>query len=62
MTEAAGILAAGILRGRKRDLNRIRRDRSFSDFGLDVFAPISVHGDKPLPNPQRGSEAKWSNV
>ena len=51
MTEAAGILAAGILRGRKREMNRIRKDRSFSEPGLDVFVEKSVHcTNKPLPN------------
>ena len=51
MTEVAGILAAGILRGRKREMNQIRKDRSFSDSGLDVFVGKSVHcTNKPLPN------------
>ena len=51
MTEVAGILAAGILRGRKREMNRIKIDRSFSDSGLDVFVGKSVHcTNKPLPN------------
>lgn len=50
MTEVAGILAAGILRGRKREMNKIRRDSSFSDSGLDVFVEKSVHCiNKPLP-------------
>lgn len=50
MTEAAGILAAGILRGRKRQMNQIKKDRSFSDLGLDVFGETSVHwNSKPLP-------------
>lgn len=49
MTEVAGILAAGILRGRKREMNRIRKDSSFSDSGLDVFVGKSVHCNKPLP-------------
>ena len=50
MTEVAGILAAGILRGRKREMNRIKIDRSFSDSGLDVFVQKSVHSNnKPLP-------------
>ena len=50
MTEVAEILAAGILRGRKREMNRIRKDRSFSDSGLDVFVGKSVHcTNKPLP-------------
>lgn len=50
ITEAAGILAAGILRGRKREMNRIRKERSFSGSGLDVFVEKSVHSNKPLPN------------
>ena len=49
MTEAAGILAAGILRGRKREMNQIKKDRSFSGNGLDVFVGKSVHSNKPLP-------------
>jgi|GEM_PF-1632050 len=50
MTEVAGILAAGILRGRKREMNQIRKDSSFSDSGLDVFVQKSVHSNnKPLP-------------
>jgi len=50
MTEVAGILAAGILRGRKREMNQIRKDRSFSDSGLDLCAGRSVHwNSKPLP-------------
>ena len=50
MTEVAGILAAGILRGRKREMNRIRKDRSLTDSGLDVFVGKSVHcTNKPLP-------------
>ncbi|NLN76242.1 MAG: hypothetical protein GX139_08010 [Armatimonadetes bacterium] len=50
MTETAGILAAGILRGRKREMNQIKKDRSFSDPGLDVFGQTSVHwNNKPLP-------------
>lgn len=50
MTEVAGILAAGILRGRKREMNQIKKDRSFSDSGLDVFVGKSVHcTNKPLP-------------
>ena len=51
MTEAVGILAAGILRGRKREMNQIRKGRSLSDSGLDVFVGKSVHcTNKPLPN------------
>lgn len=50
MTEAASILAAGILRGRKRQMNQIRKDRSFSDLGLDLSLERSVHcNNKPLP-------------
>lgn len=50
MTEAARILAAGILRGRKRKMNQIRKDRSFSDLGLDLSLERSVHwSNKPLP-------------
>lgn len=50
MTEVAGILAAGILRGRKREMSQIRKGRSFSDSGLDVFVGKSVHcTNKPLP-------------
>lgn len=50
MTEVAGILAAGILRGRKREMNQIKKDRSFSYLGLDLCAGRSVHwNSKPLP-------------
>ncbi len=50
MTEAAGILAAGILRGRKREMNQMKKARSFSDSGLDLCAGRSVHwNSKPLP-------------
>ena len=49
MTEVAGILAAGILRGRKREMSQIRKGRSFENTGLDVFVEKSVHCTKPLP-------------
>ncbi|MCL4553493.1 MAG: hypothetical protein M1305_08140 [Candidatus Marsarchaeota archaeon] len=50
MTEAAGILAAGIIRRRKRQMKEIRRSQSFSTNGLDVFVEKSVHcTNKPLP-------------
>lgn len=49
MTEVAGILAAGILRRRRREMNQIRKDRSLPSFGLDVFLEKSVHCTKPLP-------------
>lgn len=49
MTEVAGILAAGILRGSKQEMNRIRKDRSFSGNELDVFVGKSVHSNTPLP-------------
>jgi hypothetical protein len=50
MTEAAGILAAGIMRRRKRQMREIQRSRSFSTNGLDVLVEKSVHvTNKPLP-------------
>ncbi len=50
MTEVAGILAAGILRRRKRQMREMQRNHSFSANGLDVFAGKSVHVDsKPRP-------------
>jgi len=50
MTEAAEILAAGIMRRRKRQMKEIQRKRSFSTNGLDVFVEKSVHvKSKPLP-------------
>lgn len=50
MTETAAILAAGILRGRKRQMNQIKKDRSFSGLGLDLSVERSVHwNNKPLP-------------
>lgn len=48
-TEVAGILAAGILRRRRREMNQMKKDRSFANTGLDVFAEKSVHCTKPLP-------------
>ena len=49
MTEAAGILAAGILRGRKREMNQMKKGRTLANAGLDVFADKSVHSTKSLP-------------
>ncbi len=51
MTEVAGILALGVMRRRKREMNQIKKDRSSAGRGLDVFAGKSVHGEgnKPLP-------------
>jgi len=50
MTEVAAILAAGILRRRKREMSQTRKDRTLADNGLDVFAEKSVHcNNKPLP-------------
>ena len=49
MTEVAGILAAGILRRRRREMNQMIRDGSFVNTGLDV-AEKSVHCATPLPN------------
>ncbi len=49
MTEVAGILAAGILRRRRREMNQMKKDRSFENTGLDVFVQKSVHCTKPLP-------------
>lgn len=49
MTEVAGILAAGILRRRRREMNQMKKDRSFANTGLDVFVEKSVHCTKPLP-------------
>jgi hypothetical protein len=47
--EVAGILAAGILRRRRREMNQMKKDRSMPGFGLDVFVEKSVHCNKPLP-------------
>lgn len=49
MAEVAGILAAGILRRRRREMNQMKKDRSFENTGLDVFVEKSVHCTKPLP-------------
>ena len=49
MTEVAGILAAGILRRRRREMNQVKKDSSLPSFGLDVFVEKSVHCTKPLP-------------
>ena len=49
MAEVAGILAAGMLRRRRREMNQMKKDRSFENTGLDVFVEKSVHCTKPLP-------------
>jgi len=50
MAEVAGILAAGILRRRRREMNQTKKDRTLADNGLDVFAEKSVHwNNKPRP-------------
>ena len=49
MTEVAGILAAGILRGRKQEMNRIRKDRTFSDPEPDLVGK-SVHCTNKSPS------------
>lgn len=50
MTEVARILAAGILRRRKRQMIETRNSGSFSTDGLDVSVEKSVHcTHKPLP-------------
>ena len=41
--DVASILATGILRMRKRDMNQKTNNRSFSDSGLDVSVEKSVH-------------------
>jgi len=48
MAEVAGILAAGILRRRKREMNQMIGDGSFANTGLDV-AEESAHCTTPLP-------------
>lgn len=50
VTEAAWILAAGILRRRRREMNQMRKERSLPSFGLDLFLEKSVHcNNKELP-------------
>lgn len=50
MTEVAGILAAGILRRRKRQMIETQNNGTFSADGLDVSVEKSVHcTHKPLP-------------
>jgi len=49
MAEVAGILAAGILRRRRREMNLMKKGRILANTGLDVFAEKSVHRTKPLP-------------
>lgn len=50
ITEAAAILAGGIVRLRRREVERIRRSRLFSGDGLDLFLEKSVHcNNKELP-------------
>jgi len=49
MAEVAGILAAGILRKRRREMDQMTEGRLPAITGLDVFAPKSVHCTRPLP-------------
>ena len=50
MTEVAGILAAGILRRKRREMNRMKKGCSCANTRLDIFAEKSVHcNNKPLP-------------
>lgn len=49
MREVAGILATGILRRRRRQMNQIRKEQAFSARGLDVSAGKSVHSTNALP-------------
>ena len=49
MTEVAGILAAGILRRRRREMNQMIADDSFANTGLDV-AGKSAHCATPTVN------------
>ncbi len=47
VSEAAGILATGIIRARLRETARIRKIRSFSEKGLDFSLDSSVHSSNP---------------
>lgn len=49
MSEAAAILATGILRHKMREINETRKSRRISANGLDVFQDKSVHSNKPIP-------------
>jgi len=49
MAEVAGILAAGILRRRKREMNQIVADGSFANTGPDA-AEESAHCATPTVN------------
>ena len=48
MTEVAGILAAGILRKRRREMNQIKKDSSFANAGLGVLTERSARGAQTL--------------
>ncbi len=47
MAEVAGILAAGILRRRRREMNQMKNGRTLAN-GLDIPAQNSVYGTRPL--------------
>jgi hypothetical protein len=48
MTEVAGILAAGILRKRRREMDKMKKDSSFANTGLDVLTERSARGAHTL--------------
>ena len=43
ISEAAGILAAGILRVRRREIKQATEARGFLERGLDVSGNVSIH-------------------
>lgn len=47
VSEAAGILAIGVIRTRGRETARIRKNSSFSEKGLDLSVDSSVHSTNP---------------
>lgn len=61
ITEVAGILAAGIIRKRKREMTALKKDRKFCPQTLDVSSDVSVHcTHRPLeacPEAVRGGES-----
>lgn len=49
MSEVAGILAAGVVRMRRRQMKKTASGQCFSGFGLDLSGKESVHSTNTLP-------------
>lgn len=48
ISKVAEILAAGIIRAKRRQFARMENNRSFSETGLDFSLDSSVHSMKPI--------------